>query len=91
MRMPASVLETSFKEFVVASAVTTTSMNVASRLTPVPAPQLSLPKINIKPEQILIGIAALLLILWVLNEVKKSREEKEKNSFSELSKKKLIS
>ena len=78
MRMPASVLETSFKEFVAATAVTATSMNVASRLTPVPAPQLSLPKINVKPEHILIGIAALLLILWVLNEVKKSREEKEK-------------
>ena len=78
MKMPASVLESTFKEFVVASALTTTSMNVASRITPVPTPQLSLTKINIKPEHILVGTAGLLFVLWGLYEIKKSKEEKEK-------------
>lgn len=78
MKMPASVLETSFKEFTATTGVATTSMSIVSRLKSLPTPQPSTTSINIKPEHILIGIVVLLLILWVLNEIKKSGEEKEK-------------
>lgn len=67
MKMPASVLETSFNELVPTS----------TPVVPMAKNSASSTGIIIKPEYIVLGAVTALVIIWVVYKLKKSREEEK--------------
>ena len=84
MKIPASVLETSFSEVLatVKSVPTPVAVSVAPKITPTVSTPSSPNGLNIKPQHILIGIAvagfAYLIYKWI---EKKNEDQRKERSY----------
>jgi hypothetical protein len=82
MKIPTSVLETSFSEVLatVKSVPTATAVSVVPAITPTISTPPSPRGLNIKPQHIIIGIAAITVAYLIYLWLQKKNEESRRNS-----------
>ena len=81
MKMPTSILETTFKEFAAAPRSSVPSVSAVPEIIPPISAAPASSGFNIKPEHVIVGIAAVAVVFTIIYLIEK-RKEDDRKSFS---------
>ena len=86
MKIPASVLETSFSEVIatVKSVPTPAAVSVVPKITPAVSTPISPNRLNINPQHILIGLGLIVDTVIIIHLVKKNRDKTNRVTYNYL-------